>query len=65
MPQELVIEGNFRLIEVNEYGALLECPRCGCEFDTCRPTEKNLIFSFACWEFVPLCPLCGTQQRGQ
>ena len=61
--EENLIEANFITLEDNGKVAMLECPRCGIEFDVHIDSEKNMIFLWCKMAYVACCPLCATVQK--
>ena len=57
MEKTQVIEADFIILQDGGYQCLLECPRCGIEFDVNAHTEKNLIWHRAKQALVAMCPI--------
>lgn len=58
-----IIEANFIVREDNGRMAVLECPRCGIEFDIYPRSDKNMIYLEEKQLLVACCPLCATVQK--
>lgn len=61
--EQNLIEANFIVLKENGKIAMLECPRCGIEFDIHADSEKNMVYLWSKQAFVACCPLCATVQR--
>lgn len=58
-----LIEANFIILKEGEQVVLLECPRCGIEFDIHAHSNKNMVFLQCKQAWVACCPLCATTQK--
>jgi hypothetical protein len=54
------IEATFTLLEERGPEAILECPRCGYEFEVNAYTGENLVIDCLRGRQLAVCPLCGT-----
>ena len=61
--KDIIIEANFRVLEDNGRVAILECPRCGVEFDIHARSIKNMVYLESKQLMVACCPLCATVQK--
>jgi len=58
-----IIEANFIILKDDGRMVLLECPRCGIEFDIHIGSEKNMTLILSKMAYVACCPLCATVQK--
>jgi len=61
--EQNLIEANFIILKDDGNVAILECPRCGIEFDIHAKSEKNMVWLWSKMAYIACCPLCATVQK--
>jgi len=57
------IEAIFYVLKEDGPAAMLECPRCGCEFEVNAYSGENLIIDLKQMRQLAVCPLCATVEK--
>jgi len=59
-----VIYGKFRVLSTLAESRMLECQRCGCEFETSHHPDV-MVFCLDTHKYFTRCPLCHTRDEAQ